>query len=610
MRPAPRRLTVLASLDVAGYTPLVERDERGTLAELAAIRRHVLRPTVTTYSGNLFKTMGDGGLIEFNSVEDSVRWGMAFQTAMTARNASRGEYPIRVRVGIALADVFVQGNDRFGAAVGFVVRLQQAGPPGGLAITHSVRWQLVKSLAAQFTQRKTVEMKGIEEPVEIFVWMPPGNEAEIQVPEPVVERAPPTAMAMPAALAAAPAMAPAAGADVPSIVVLAFDNMSGDPVADSIADGIVEEITATLSRIRDFTVIARNSAYAYKGRAIDVRNVARELGVRYVLEGSLRKAGDRVRVTSQLIDAASGAHLWADSYDGVVDNLFDFEDQIAERVAGALRPSIRAAEIAFAKRKRPDSLVAYDLVLRAMPHLWAHRRDDNAEAIRLLDKALELEPSYGRAAALAAWARAQHIVYNWTTDIAAERAAGQRLVDTASTNADDDPTALTSLATAIMLLFGDLDRAQHFTDKALSLDPNHAWAWTRRGFLNIYRGDAAAGIPCFERAIRLSPLDPFSFNCFIGLGLATFALGKPEEAAKWTQRAMREKVGMTWAYRDLATFLAHAGEIDGAREALSRLVASRPHLTLAGVADAISFMEPSLRARYIEGLRIAGLRET
>jgi adenylate cyclase len=417
-------------------------------------------------------------------------------------------------------------------------------------------------------------------------------------------------MAMPPAPAAAPAMAPAAGADVPSIVVLAFDNMSGDPVADSIADGIVEEITATLSRIRDFTVIARNSAYAYKGRAIDVRNVARELGVRYVLEGSLRKAGDRVRVTSQLIDAASGAHLWADSYDGVVDNLFDFEDQIAERVAGALRPSIRAAEIAFAKRKRPDSLVAYDLVLRAMPHLWAHRRDDNAEAIRLLDKALELDPSYGRAAALAAWARAQHIVYNWTTDIAAERANGQRLVDTASANADDDPTALTSLATAIMLLFGDLDRAQHFTDKALSLDPNHAWAWTRRGFLNIYRGDAAAGIPCFERAIRLSPLDPFSFNCFIGLGLATFALGKPEEAAKWTQRAMREKVGMTWAYRDLATFLAHAGEIDGAREALSRLVASRPHLTLAGVADAISFMEPSLRARYLEGLRIAGLRET
>jgi adenylate cyclase len=317
-----------------------------------------------------------------------------------------------------------------------------------------------------------------------------------------------------------------------------------------------------------------------------------------------------VRVTSQLIDAASGAHLWADSYDGVVDNLFDFEDQIAERVAGALRPSIRAAEIAFAKRKRPDSLVAYDLVLRAMPHLWAHRRDDNAEAIRLLDKALELEPSYGRAAALAAWARAQHIVYNWTTDIAAERAAGQRLVDTASTNADDDPTALTSLATAIMLLFGDLDRAQHFTDKALSLDPNHAWAWTRRGFLNIYRGEAAAGIPCFERAIRLSPLDPFSFNCFIGLGLATFALGKPEEAAKWTQRAMREKVGMTWAYRDLATFLAHAGELDGAREALSRLVASRPHLTLAGVADAISFMEPSLRARYLDGLKIAGLRES
>jgi adenylate cyclase len=611
MRPAPRRLTVLASLDVAGYTPLVERDERGTLAELAAIRRHVLRPTVSTYGGNLFKTMGDGALIEFPSVEDSIRWGMAFQTAMAARNTARGEYPIRVRAGIALADVFVQGNDRFGAAVGFVVRLQQAGPPGGLAITHSVRWQLVKSLAAQFTQRRRVELKGIEEPVEIFVWAPPGSEADIQTPEALAESAPPTAMAMPAALASSPPTSspPTSGTDLPSIVVLAFDNMSGDPLADSIADGIVEEITATLSRIRDFTVIARNSAYAYKGRALDVRNIARELGVRYVLEGSLRKAGDRVRVTSQLIDAASGAHIWADSYDGVVDNLFDFEDQIAERVAGALRPSIRAAEIAFARRKRPENLAAYDLVLRAMPHLWAHRRDDNAEAIRLLDRAIELEPAYGRAAALAAWARAQHIVYNWTTDIAAERAAGQRLVEKASPNIDDDPTALTALSTAIMLLFADLDRAQHFTDRALAIDPNHAWAWTRRGFLHVYRGDPAAGVPCFERAIRLSPLDPFSFNCFIGLGLAAFASGKPEEAAKWTQRALREKVGMTWAYRDLAVFLAHAGEIEGAREALARLTASRPHLTLSGVSQALGFMEPALLGRYVEGLRIAGLRE-
>ena len=391
--------------------------------------------------------------------------------------------------------------------------------------------------------------------------------------------------------------------------MLPFDNMSGDPAADSIADGLVEEITATLSRIRDFTVIARNSAYAYRGKARDIREAARELGVRYVMEGSLRKAGDRVRVTAQLVDGESGAHLWADSYDGVVDNIFDFEDQIAERVAGALHPSIRAAEIEQARRKRPDSLAAYDLVLRAMPHLWTHRAEANDEAIRLLDEAHRIDPGYGRATAFAAWARAQQVAYNWADDIEAARAEGDRLIAQAADSIGDDPTALCALSTATMLLFADLDRAQTLLDRALLLDPNHAWGWTRRGFLNVYRGDPEAGTACFERAIRLSPLDPFSFNCYIGLGFARFAAGHPAEALEWTRRAMREKVGMTWAYRDLATFLAAAGQIDEAREAARRLLEAQPHVTVAEVADALHFMEPGLLSRYLDGLRVAGLPE-
>jgi adenylate cyclase len=274
-----------------------------------------------------------------------------------------------------------------------------------------------------------------------------------------------------------------------------------------------------------------------------------------------------------------------------------------------VHPSIRAAEIALARRKRPENLAAYDLVLRAMPHLWAHRRDDNAEAIRLLGQAIELDPDYGRASAVGAWARAQHIVYSWTTDLEAERRIAHGLVERAAPLSEDDPTALTALATAVMLLFADLDRAQHFIDRALTLDPNHAWAWTRRGFLNVYRGNAEVAVPAFERAIRLSPLDPFSFNCYIGLGLASFVAGRPEEAAKWTQRAMREKVGMTWAYRDLAVFLAHAGEIDGAREALARLTESMPYLTIKTVEQSLDFMEPTLFGRYMQGLRLAGLRE-
>ena len=608
MRPPPRKLTVLVSLDVAGYTRLVETDERGTLTALAKIRRQILRPTLASHGGNLFKTMGDGGLVEFPNVEDSVRWAIAFQTAMAERNAARGEgAAITVRLGIALADVFVQGSDRYGAAVGFVVRLQEAAPPGGIAITHSVRWQLVKSLAAQFTQIERVTLKGIDEPMEVWMWTPggPGPDASTgrygrQIPDYERPAPPPESPAPPA-----PPLP-----THPSIAVLPFDNMSGDPAADSMADGLVEEITATLSRIRDFTVIARNSAYAaYRDKGRDLRQVSHDLGVRYVLEGSLRKAGDRVRVTAQLIDADNGAHIWADSYDGVVDNIFDFEDQIAERVAGAMHPSIRAAEIDQARRKRPDSLAAYDLMLRALPHLWSHRADDNAEAIRLLDEAHRIDPAYGRATAFAAWARAKQVAYNWAGDIAEMRAEGNRLIALAADTVNDDPTALCALSTATMLLFGDLDRAQSFIDRALMLDPNLAWGWARRGFLNVYRGDADAGTACFERAIRLSPLDPFSFNCYIGLGLARFAAGLPAEAVEWTRRAMREKVGMTWAYRDLATFLAAAGRIDEAREAAAKLRETQPNVTVTRVADTLRFMEPKLFNRYLDGLRQAGLPE-
>jgi adenylate cyclase len=611
MQRAPRKLTVLASLDVAGYTRLVERDERKTLLELARLRRNILRPLVTRHSGNLFKTMGDGALIEFPSVEDGVEWAIAFQTQMGEFNETRGGEPIRVRVGVGLADVFVRGDDRFGAAVGFVVRLQEAAPPTGIAITHSVRWQLTKALSSQFGRTEWIEMKGKDdEQFEVWVWtgaedadpnapMKPGHgyRRRGDVTPPVPQREPPRAEP------------PSPKGGQASIVVLPFDNLSGDSSAGSITDGIVEEITATLSRVRDFTVIARNSAYAYKGRNVDVREIARDLGVRYVLEGSLRKVGDRVRVTAQLIDAASGTHLWADRYDGVVENLFDFEDEIASRVAGALRPSIWDAEIALARRKRPENMAAYDLVLKALPHLWAHRREDNAEAIRLLDQAMELDPSYARAPAIAAWARAQHVVYNWTDDIETIRSEGENLIAVAAPTVGDDPTALCALSTATMLLFGDLDRAKHYVERALALDPNNAWAWTRHGFLLAYRGNPEEALQSFEKALTLSPLDPFSFNGFIGMGFAKFAAGYPQEAIQWAQRAIREKVGMTWAYRDLAAFNGAAGNVAAAQEALARFVAQRPDVTIGKLRDSLRFIDAATLDRYLDGLRSAGLPE-
>jgi adenylate cyclase len=599
---------VLASLDVAGYTRLVEEDERGTLTELARIRRTILRPSLAQQGGDMFKTMGDGALIEFSSVESAVEWAIAFQTQMAEQNVGR-ERPVAVRLGVALADVFVQGNDRFGAAVGFVVRLQQAAPPGGIAITHSVRWQLVKRLAAEFERTEWVELKGMDQEFEVWVWTPPGTRSVEPASLSTFGSRPRGSVAAPPTAPIALPPAPAEASGPPSIAVLAFDNMSGDPAVDGMADGIVEEITANLARVRDFTVIARNSSYSFKGRSVDVRAIARELNVRYVLEGSLRKAGDRVRVTAQLIDAGTGTHLWADRYDGVVDNLFDFEDEIATRVTGALQPSIRSAEIALARRKAPKDLSAYDLVLQALPHLWAHRREDNAVAIALLDRAMALDPGYTRAVAVAAWARAQHVVYTWTPDLTAERAIGAGLIEKAAISIQDDPIALSALATAVMLLNADLEQAEHFIDRALSLDPNLAWAWTRRGFLNVYRGKPEEGIACFEKAIKLSPLDPLSFNSYVGLGLGNFSAGRPADAVRWTERAMREKAGMTWAYRDLAAFHAEAGEIDKARDAAGKLLAARPGLTLAHAADALKFMEPQLLRRYLNGLRSAGIPE-
>ncbi|MGK9169376.1 CadC-family transcriptional regulator [Inquilinus limosus] len=588
---AQRRLTVIVSLDVAGFTRLVQEDERATLAALAAIRRELLGAKLQARNGHVFKTMGDGVLIEFSSIEDAVSWTVEFQEAMAARNARRPGRPILVRAGIGLADVFVEGEDRFGAAVAFVVRLQQVAPPGGIAITHSVRWQLGKALATPFVRVMTT-LKDIAEPMEVWVWGPPGT-------------TPPEAEG-PAGVASA-----LDDDDLPSIVVLPFDNLSGDPAVSALAEGAVEEITATLSRIRDFTVIARHSAEAYRaaGRPMDPREIARTLKVRYLLEGSVRKSGDRVRITAQLVEAASALHLWSGRFDGTVDEMFDLQDRIAEGVAGALHPSIRAAEITLALRKRPDSLAAYDLMLRALPHLWAHRKSENSEAIRLLGEALRLDPGYSRAAALAAWAHGQQVTYNWSSNFAAERATGDRLIKQASEGAQDDATALSALATATMLLFGDVARAEQFVDRALALDPNHAWAWTRRGFLHVYRGDPGAGRPCFERAIRLSPLDPFSFNCFIGLGLTAFAEGRPEEAAGWTRKALHQKPAATWMFRDLATFLAHAGQIEAARGALAQFTASRPGITLSTVADALHYFEPGLLRRYLDGLRRAGLPE-
>jgi adenylate cyclase len=301
--------------------------------------------------------------------------------------------------------------------------------------------------------------------------------------------------------------------------VLPFDNMSAEPGQDYLANGIVEAITAALSCIRSFFVIARSSAFTYKGRAINVREIGKELGVAYLLEGSVQKAGDRLRITVQLIETEGGAHVWSSRYDGTIGEFFDLEDRITQQVAGALQPSIRRPRLSGRAEKRPQDLSSYDYTMRAMPHVWALEKDESAKALELLEKALNIDPEYPLALALAGWCHAQRSVYNWAEDLAASQAMARTLAERAANLSGDDPLILAVLG-AVHTFVRNYGRARVLLERALALDPNCAWAWSRLGWVENYADQPHKAIENFERALRLSPIAPMNFNNYAGLGSA------------------------------------------------------------------------------------------
>lgn len=584
-----RRLVPIVSLDVVGYSRLVQRNERQTLRLVRRVYEQLVEGTIGQQGGKVFKTMGDGLLAEFSSVVAAVQWTADLQRQIHQRRIKApGNELLQVRAGIVLADVLVAGDDLYGSGINMAVRVQGHSPPGGMCITKWMYQYLEGATDLKFVDLGPTELKNISKTVRIFVWHPdgsqvyPGRDATGALPAPPSNR--------------------------PSLAVLPFDNMSGEADQAYFADAVVEEITATLSRVKDFFVIARNSAFSYKARGnTDVRQIGRELGVRYIVEGSVRRVGERVRITAQLVEAETGSHIWSTKVDGAVGDLFDLQDRIAAEVASAIQPSIRRAEIERSRSKRPEMLAAYDLVMRAFPHLWAHRPNDNAEAIVLLEKALALDPNYGLASALAAWAHGQQIAYNWTNDFANERRTANALIEQAVMTVHDDATALTAIASAMMQLGGDVPQAAAFADHALALDPNHAWAWMRRGFGQVYLGNPEEGLAAFERALRLSPLDPFAFNVHLGMGLAHFAAGRPQMAVRFARQALSERPGLTWPYRDLAAYLAHHGDLAAARDSLLKFTAEHRGVSLLSIGDGLRFMEPGLLSSYLRGLKLAGL---
>jgi len=582
-----RRLAAILAADVVSYSRLMGKDEAGTLAALKAHQVAFINPTIANHRGRIVKLMGDGVLLEFASVVDAVECAVALQRGMTERNEGQPkEKRIEFRIGINLGDVIIDGDDIHGDGVNIAARLEGLAPPAGICVSANVHDQLAGKVEMAFEDQGAQELKNIDRPVRVWRWIPDGSAADTGI-------------------AGREATEPLPLPEKPSIVVLPFDNMSSDAEQGHFADGIVESITAALSRIGSFFVIARNSAFTYKGRAVKVQEIGRELGVAYVLEGSIQRVGQRVRITVQLIETNGGAHIWADHYDGTMDGIFDLQDQITEHVAGALQPSIRIAEIRRSQRKRPQDLGAYDYAMQAMPYVWALNKEEVAKALGLLDKAMAIDPDYPLALSLAGWCHAQRSVYNWADDIAQSQAEALKLAERAVQLNGDDPLVLAVLG-AVHSFVRNYGTARILLERALVLDPNAAWAHSRLGWLENYSDQPDRAIEYFQRALRLSPLDPMNFNNYVGIGSAHEVAGDYDEAVKLYRRALAEQPHAGWIYRNLASSLAGAERMEEAKAAYDRMMEIYPELTVSKFRKAMVF-SPAALDRMAANLMKLGL---
>lgn len=579
-----RRLVAIFAADVAGYSRLMERDEVRTLRTLTT-HREVMDKLIAEHGGRIANTAGDSLLAEFPSAVNAVQCAVAVQEALAqAGHDIPDEHRVQFRIGVHIGDVMVRGSDLLGDGVNIAARLESIAEPGGVCLSEAAYGAVRRLMPLTFSDLGPQKVKNIEEPVRAFALKAISPSAASK------ERA--QSLPLP---------------DKPSIAVLPFRSMSGEPEQDYLADAIVEEIIAALSRFRSLFVIAHSSTFTYKGKAVDVRQVSQELGVRYVLEGSVRRSGNRLRIIAQLIDATMGSHIWTERYDEDVTNLFDLQDLVTEAIVGALEPTITLSEIERAKRKRPDSLDAYDCVMRALPAVWSQDPQTKAEGLRLAEQAMVLDPTYALPKALAAWCYAQRVTYMTTSDPATNRTKALQLAREAASLDSNDPLVLTVLSAAYNLV-GQFELGLTAVEKALTLDPNSAWAWLRSGWSNTYMRRHDTGIEHFQRAMRLSPLDPMRFSALIGIGAAYFAKGQCDEAAQWIEKGLRERPDATWGYRLLTAAYAEADRLEEAKQAVARFLDAYPDMTVSKAVDAAPPSSP-LRGRIAEGLRKAGMPE-
>ena len=586
-----RHLAAILAADVVGYSRLMRQDEAGTLTRLKALRTELVQPKITTNRGRVVKLMGDGLLAEFASVVDAVQCAVEVQQAMTHREPDLpDDHRIKLRIGVNLGDIIADGSDIYGDGVNICWRLEGLAEPGGICVSGKVEEEIRNRLSVAFEDLGNQKIKNISEPVRIYRWANTACD-----PRPHLT-----------AVEIAPSLP-----DKPSIAVLPFDNMSGDSDQEYFADGISEDLITALSKIRWFFVIARNSTFTYKGQAVEVTQVAKDLGVRYVIEGSVRKAGSRVRVTAQLIDARTGRHVWAERYDRELADIFKLQDEMTQTIAGAVEPELSAAERERAVRQPPDNLDAWETYQRGLWYLWRFSKDDFIEARRVLRRTQELDPGFATAYAFESYCHYLDVMLGFAETPEESLTAALKAAKKALALDDKDAVAYFALGRVYMMQ-GKHDASVGELQTAIALNPSFAMAYHGLGSALMFSGRLEEAANALDNAMRLSPRDPVLWGTLSFRSLTCTLLGKYEEATEWARRAVHEPraaKGGYWTMAVLASALGNLGQTAEAREAVQEALRRKPDLSITYLAKALPTKHPGGLDPYLVGLRKAGLPE-
>jgi adenylate cyclase len=579
-----RRLAAILAADVVGYSRLMAEDEAGTLAALKAQRRELVEPRLAPYGGRIVKLIGDGVLMEFASVVDAVGFAVEVQREVAKRNADVPEIRrIVYRVGINIGDIIVDGEDIYGDGVNIAARLEGLAEPGGVCVARNVHSQVKAKLDLEFEDLGEQTVKNIPEPIRVYRLKLDGAAAG-QAQDKLIPKPP----------------------DKPSIAVLPFDNMSGDSEQEYFADGIVEDIITELSRESDLFVVARNSSFAYRGQSPDIRQVARELGVRYVLKGSVRKAGNRIRLNAQLIEAETNRHVWAERYDRLLEDVFAVQDELTNTIHNTLLQKVRDSGIANALRRAPQDMDAYDHMLRAFGLLLRFNKEANLAAQREAQAALDLDRNYARAHMVLAWAYLYTVWSAWTDDLEQAIQLGYEAAQKAVAADKDDFWGYGALGFAELCMHRH-ERALPALDRALMLNPNSADVRTLRGMLLNFLGRPKEGLQEIELAMRHNPHYPDWY--LIGIGRAYYMLGRYEEAIPHLERLVAAAPELATGRLQLTVVYAASGRLEAAQAEMSAYLNINPALTIELVRTIVPFAKEGDLERYLDLLRQAGLPE-